>query len=196
LTIPREAETRKEAPGPRERLFLAVPLPDEVRYRISQGLPRPLPDRRTRPAQWHLTLRFLGDTEPGRKALLIGEMEGAALGGTFPLRFGGLGAFPRPERARVLWLGIDRGEDALSRLQERVERITRVAGFPHESRSYLPHLTLSRLRPPSSVADLIKDSEGPSVPMDVREVVLYRSHLGQGPAQHEAVSRFPLSADG
>jgi len=196
LTMPREAETREEAPGRRERLFLAVPLPEEVRDRIRQGIPRPLPGLRTRPEQWHLTLRFLGDTEPGRKTLLIGEMEGAALGGTFPLRFGGLGAFPRPERARVLWLGIDRGEAELSRLQERVERITRAAGFPHESRPYHPHLTLSRLRPPSPVADLIERAEGPSVPMEVREVVLYRSHLGEGPARHEALRRFPLSADG
>lgn len=178
------------------RLFLAVPLPDEVRDRIRQKLPRPLPGRGTRPEQWHLTLRFLGETEPERKALLIGEMEGAELGRAFPIRFGGLGAFPHPERARVLWLGIDRGEAELRQLHEAVERAARAAGFPADRKRYRPHLTLGRLRPAASVRPLLERSAGPGVETTVGEVVLYRSHLGQGPARHEVVRRFPLAGEG
>src|SRR3989304_2425355 len=72
-----------------------------------------------------------------------------ALGATFVLRFGVLGAFPKGRaRARVLWLGAVEGEREFAALADRVERIVGAAGFVAERRAPSAHLTLSRLGPP------------------------------------------------
>ncbi|MBW3627856.1 MAG: RNA 2',3'-cyclic phosphodiesterase [Gemmatimonadetes bacterium] len=179
-----------------DRLFVAVPLSEPVRVtiatRITDALPEGVPGRAVPAPSWHLTLRFLGDTEPAAAAGLERELRRAALGGPFEITFSSLGAFPREVRAAVLWLGIATGVSELRLLAERVEACARTGGFAPEARPFSPHLTLSRIRPPQNVAPLLGRPTGPEIPMTVDEVVLYRSLLGGGPARHEAAARFPL----
>ncbi len=54
--------------------------------------------------RYHLTLQFLG---PVRElAPVVDGLAGAAgQRGAFSLQLGGAGAFPKPGRARVVWLG-------------------------------------------------------------------------------------------
>lgn len=181
-----------------ERLFLAVPLADNTRREVEAGLEpiaRDLPGRSVMPENWHLTLRFLGDTEPEQRDRLVRELEGTRLGPTFTLEFGGLGAFPRAERARVLWLGVKQGATELGELARSVEAAARGAGFPAESKPFRAHLTLSRIQPPRSVAALLTGGPRLALQMPVHKVVLLRSHLGRGPARYEAIARFPLTTE-
>ncbi len=109
------------SPNP-ERLFLAVDLAEELRRALEAHLRgRDLPGRAVAPASWHLTLRFLGDTLPEERARLAGEMRAAALGAPFTLGFDRAGAFPRPARAAVLWLGVAEGEAPLRALAAEAE---------------------------------------------------------------------------
>lgn len=151
-----------------------------------------MPGRGVAAENWHLTLRFLGEIEPVAARAVAREVAGAVLGPPFAVSFGGLGAFPRPERARVLWLGVDEGEAGLRRVAERLETAIRQAGLPAEPRPFSAHLTLSRLREPTDVRSLIRRAPPFGRRMQVTEVVLYRSHLGSGPTPYEAVERFPL----
>lgn len=181
-----------------ERLFLAVPLTDEARRDIEAGLDpiaRDLPGRRVKPESWHLTLRFLGDTAAEQRDRLVREVEGTTLGAAFSLEFGGLGAFPRAERARVLWLGVEEGAAQLGEVARNVEDTARQAGFPAETKHFRAHLTLSRIQPPRSVAAILAGSPSLAVRMPVHEVVLFRSHLGRSPARYEALARFPLATE-
>ena len=62
----------------------------------------------------HLTLRFLGATAPDRIPDLVAATEAAArTAAPFTIRLAGAGAFPAPDRPRVLWLGIVEGVPAL-----------------------------------------------------------------------------------
>jgi len=72
--------------------------------------------------------------------------EGAQGISPFHLEISGLGAFPNPRQARVLWVGIDGEVDSLSRLQENTDSALAVLGFAKEERSFVPHLTLARIR--------------------------------------------------
>ncbi|HEY7827833.1 MAG TPA: 2'-5' RNA ligase family protein, partial [Candidatus Limnocylindrales bacterium] len=113
-----------EPDGP--RLFVAVPLSSEVMAAVADLVAgvrlarEPGPGERRDPldVRWirmdglHLTLRFLGPTDPGR----LPEAEAAvraAVPGSAPFEVGlaGAGVFPNPARPRVLWLGIGRGID-------------------------------------------------------------------------------------
>ena len=180
-----------------ERLFLAVPLTDSARVEIEDGLREllagsDLPGRAVHPDNWHLTLRFLGNTGPEEWLQLVKEIEGVDLGTGFTLEFGGLGAFPRPERARVLWLGVEQGAEELGRLAATVEQAVRRGGFTAEEKPFRAHLTLSRIQPPRSVAALLASGALLGVRMPVGRVVLYRSHLGRGRPRYEEVASFPL----
>jgi 2'-5' RNA ligase len=167
-------------------------LTEQARQEIVARLPK-LPGRQVPPHNWHFTLRFLGDTEPPVRELLIAELRKAHLGSAFSIRFGGLGAFPRPKRARIIWLGVDEGAERLSSLAGSVESAVRRAGFAAEERPFKPHLTLSRIEPTRSVADVLTGQPALNVRMPVREIALVRSELGTGPAEYQILDRFSLA---
>lgn len=180
-----------------DRLFLGVPLAAEARAALSaqigELLPPELPVRPVPPANWHLTLRFLGATAPELLADLRVELSSAELGNAFPITFGGLGTFPRASRARALWIGISAGLEPLQQLAGAVERCARSAGFEPDERPFSPHLTLARLREPTDLSQLVATAIPPTVSQTVAEIVLFRSHLGAGPPRYEPVDRFSLS---
>jgi 2'-5' RNA ligase len=161
------------------RLFVAAPLPREVRADLAQRLPRPPePGVRWLPEeQWHVTLRFLGDAdeEEARRAL------------------GGLRALPATATLgpRVSRLGRDVvclpvvGLDDLAR---DVRRATAHVGEP-PGRPFVGHLTLARLRDRNACG-----ITGTSVVLSypVHEVVLVRSTLGPDGATHEPLLRVAL----
>lgn len=178
------------------RLFIGVPLTDEARgeigARLRDALPDGLPGRAVPAANWHLTLRFLGATRADQLAAVRAHLQAAELGDAFGARFSGLGAFSRPRSARVLWMATTEGSDRLRDLARIAEDAARAAGFAPESKSYKPHLTLSRIQPPRDVTGVIERVPPLQVGMRVGEVVLFRSHLGGGPARYEPVERFAL----
>ena len=138
-----------------ERLFIGVPLTEEVRRAIEKSLPGNLPGKLVPPENWHFTLRFLGSTESDARDRIIERLESAACGGSFRIRFNELGAFPSPRRARILWIGIDEGAERMIQLAAIAEGVSRSVGFAAETKPFRPHLTLSRIDPPVSVATLI-----------------------------------------
>jgi 2'-5' RNA ligase len=177
---------------------VAVDLSEEVRHaiahRLSQALgDKPLPGRPGPPDNWHVTLRFLGSTTASQLDRLVHRLDDGDLGAPFTMSFEGLGAFPRPARATVLWLGISRGADRLGELAAVAEDAAVVAGFAPEDRPFHAHLTLSRIRPHQDVRPILGAVPELGASQLVDEVVVYRSLLGRGPARYEAVDRIALS---
>jgi len=175
-----------------ERLFIGVPLTDDARRAIQKSLPKNLPGKPVPPENWHFTLRFLGSTMPTARDQIIHRLESATCGAPFGIRFTELGAFPQARRARILWLGIEQGAERMVQLAAIAEAAARIAGFAAEAREFKPHLTLSRIDPPSSVASLIEAKPRFDAAMTVDSIILYRSRLGGGPARYEEVVRIPL----
>lgn len=179
-----------------ERLFLAVDLTADARAALQRHLaaavPKGLPGRVVPPESWHLTLRFLGDTPAERRGALAGELGRAPLGPPFTVSVARLGAFPRPGRASVLWIGVDAGALQLGALAGTCEHAARRAGYAAEEKPFTAHLTLSRLRAPQDLAPLLQRVAPADIRFEVRELTLFRSRLGGGPARYEPVARWPL----
>lgn len=178
-----------------ERLFVAVQLTEGARRRIASDL-GDLPGRLVPPDNWHFTLRFLGKTSAADRDSLTSNIGRSHLGHSFSVRFGSLGAFPRPGRARIIWIGVSEGSADLVSLAGKIERAARQAGFPPESRPFQPHLTLSRVNPPRSVVDVLIRHQPIAVSMDIQEVTLVRSLLGGGSSRYEIIGRFPVERNG
>ena len=180
------------------RIFIAVDLDDEVRHGLAAHLgaafdERPLPGSTPPPANWHITLRFLGKMDQAAYEVMLSKLDEAELGPAFPLSFSGFGAFPRPRKATVLWLGIGEGSDVLNDLAGTVEAAVVEAGFMPEERPFHPHLTLSRVRPPQDVRELIESMATVPLKQVVDEITVFESHLGGGPAVYVPLERFALS---
>lgn len=103
------------------------------------------------PANFHLTLKFLGSIEDAAEPAI-----GAALRreiGLFPrftINAKGLGVFPSPARPRVLWVGFT--GDPLVLLASKIESALEPLGFAPESRRFTPHMTIGRWRESDSAS--------------------------------------------
>jgi 2'-5' RNA ligase len=178
-----------------DRLFLAVALNDEVRHGLAAFLGERvirLPGRPTPPDNWHLTLRFLGSTDALQRDRVLEFLDEHLIVEPFTLGFTRPGAFPKPSRATVLWLGVGRGSDDLKAAADVCEQAAVSVGFDPEDRPFHPHLTLSRIRPPVSVEGLIEQVDTFPLKMNVDRVTLYRSHLGREGASYETLDEVLL----
>ena len=180
----------------RRRLFLAAALDEPTRLLLAAHLEAhgggALPGRTVRPQNWHLTLRFLGwATEPQQDGVMR-ALDESALPGPFVVRFGDLGAFPKERRATVLWLGIDGGGDELGALAAASDEAAQTVGYEAEGRPYHPHLTLSRIRPPEDMTELVEVFPAFTVKMPVTAITLYESHLRKGGAVYQALDTIEL----
>ena len=177
------------------RLFLAFDVPEERRRSVERAI-EPLrgavPGARwTARESWHVTLKFLGSPPEERLPDVTSFAAGAAAASSATSSaLTGLGAFPSPRRARVLWVGlVDHG--VLGSLAEALEAASAGAGFPAENRPWRPHLTVARLKVPGPV-DLAGAGEVDTTPFPVEEMVLFRSHLKPSGAVYEPLARFRL----
>jgi 2'-5' RNA ligase len=142
------------------RTFIAVEIPPRIQSAIAQStasLKNTLPKTLVRwvaPQNVHLTLKFLGEVSSTNLELLAEtvRME-AASHGTFLMSVGGLGAFPTPRRARVIWIGLE-APPALEFLQRGMEAAAAKLGYAPEERPFSPHLTIGRVGQNVSAADL------------------------------------------
>lgn len=162
--------------------FIGIPLAEGLRSRLS-GLTAQLPVR----PEWmrwearekyHVTLLFLGPQPDDRQAALREVLGAAAGGASFPLTLRGLGAFPSPARARVLWCGVDESA-GLAALQAKLANAARAQGFAVEDRPFHAHVTIGRCRrngrPLAEICALPAKDYGT---MRVDEIVLLRSDRG------------------
>jgi 2'-5' RNA ligase len=128
------------------RLFIAIPMPEEVAAQLERlcvGLPA---TRWTDPEQFHLTLRFIGEVPQGT-FYEIGEALTAVSHIPIELRLKGLGQFPPRGAPQTLWTGVENPE-ALTPLKRRIVRALESAGLEPERRKFMPHVTLGRFRFP------------------------------------------------
>ena len=178
------------------RTFVGVALDPATRDLLGAHLDAHLPDnvpgKFVTPANWHITLRFLGSTSETQIDQVAHYLSEGVEQSAFSIRFGRLGAFPRASRAAVLWVGVERGIHRLTRVAEAAEEAVVAAGFGPEDRPFHPHLTIARIRPPEHVGKLIEAVPPFTVEMRVAEVTLFESHLGGGPATYEPLERIEL----
>ena len=134
------------------RLFVALDLPDTVKTSLA-SLMRGLGDVRwLSDDQLHLTLRFIGEIDNGQ-ARDVADALSLVEGRPFDLSLKGIGHFPPKSEPRVIWAGIE-PQPELQALKRRIDHALLEAGLDRDSKKYLPHVTLARLRRPPTKAGL------------------------------------------
>jgi 2'-5' RNA ligase len=153
--------------------------------------------RWVRPDAIHQTIKFLGETPEESLSDLVGSMT-SVCGEIvpFPISVTGLGAFPNTRRPRVVWAGVREPSGTLERLWKSTEETAHALGWPKEKRGFTPHITLGRVKGTINITrlnEVILSLENEHWgDQEVRDLVLYRSHLTPGGAQYEVVHIFPF----
>lgn len=211
----KERPLRPDAVGSDWRLFIAVPLPEDVKALVS-GLVRdlstePWPVRWVSPETSHITLHFLGDVSPERAELLRLALPGVvARHQRFRLRTADLGVFPNQRRPRVIWLGLYGPAHRLTTLHGAIGELLKEMDFPVEAGPLHPHVTLGRLRDvrnqpvrdlPARIVERFqaesaagRASAANAIPVPIDEIILYRSHLSHEGSRYEEIVRCPLAS--
>jgi len=167
------------------RLFIATPLGVEVENYLRSIID----DLRERgggvkwvePKNIHLTLRFLGDTREElvpKISNLIDRI--AAEQKAISSQIDRIGGFPNLRRPRIIWAGLDRGVEELSKLARQIELAVRKLRFEKESKKFKAHLTLGRVRdhrPLRSLSDYLQSYQIEAMPMTFDRIVLFESTL-------------------
>jgi len=192
------------------RLFIAAAIPPEplavCRELLSTASSAPPVVaaagrvRWTRPENLHLTLRFLGDTDPALVTAMETAMQQAAGAvAAFPVTLAGAGTFPASGPPRALWLGTTQGREELTALASALDTELAVRiGLETGTSPFHPHLTVARAgrgEPAAGLAAaaaLRSATEGWSATFDVERITLYRSHLGSGQPRYEVLASIAL----
>lgn len=183
------------------RLFAALEVPDEVRTSLDAAVASLRDEvaglRWTPPAQWHLTVAFLGQVESGVDPVV------AALASTVadaPAAIELELAHPGRFGKRVLWIGVrDEPEGAVADLGATAQRALAAADLPVDEKPVSPHLTLARSWGRRGTP--VRPQHVEAVPevraaWSVGELVLFESvQQGRGePNRYEPRARLPLGA--
>ncbi|HBS50493.1 MAG TPA: RNA 2',3'-cyclic phosphodiesterase [Rhodobacteraceae bacterium] len=181
------------------RVFLAIPLPDDLRDALA-ALQDDLQAGRAVPEEnLHLTLAFLDEQPEEALAALDDELSALSVA-PFELVPRGLGVFGGG-RPRLLYAALA-PSPALDDLHARVLRAVRRAGIELRRERFVPHVTLARFGAGARGTDLERVQhflarhmawEGP--PLPVTGFGLYHSRLGPGAAVYEELATYPESRE-
>jgi 2'-5' RNA ligase len=187
------------------RVFIALELPKLVQVELQNQidvLSKPIPPRAVhwvKPASTHLTLKFLGDVPRKQLPQIEAALREAVKGyPAFRLTAKGLGCFPRPNRPRVVWIGIHTEQKYLYQLRDRVEAAVAPLGYPTEDRPFSPHLTLGRVktgdgRIMEQIGSLVQATPvGEIAAWQCEAVSLMQSTLTPGGAIYASLGQFQL----
>lgn len=156
------------------RTFIAIEIdrgliPDSLFRRVnSQSSLRPV-----RTEALHLTLEFFGEIETDYVARIEYVMDNVSFK-VFSIDFRGLGAFPDPNRARVLFLKAE-SNPHLNKIRSSILNPLGKNG----DGEFVPHATLARAKHPLNLTEIIEEFSVISFTSMVKEVKLFASELTQ-----------------
>ncbi|MGB7285086.1 MAG: RNA 2',3'-cyclic phosphodiesterase [Candidatus Acidiferrum sp.] len=184
------------------RLFVALKIPAGVRENLAtlvkelRALSSQLSDKRprwVRPENLHVTLQFIGETDPAKLEGIRSALSKVRSGAPVDLQFRGLGFFPDERHPRVLWAG-SQGSPNLASLAGDIDQALVTQGFAREQRAFRPHLTLARFEPPGLPAKLLaaiqENSKRQFGSIQAREFHLIESRLKPSGAEYTSLASF------
>jgi 2'-5' RNA ligase len=182
------------------RIFVALDTPPSVRTALHAArktlAASDVDVRWDPPDKYHCTLLFLGDIadtavdEVTRLATIAVEEAHS-----FDASYAGLGFFPTPARARVVWAGIH-DDGSCTRLHEALVDVLRRFLPEEKSAPFHPHITLGRIRSQRNLARLTTIMESCTFdhpPVTVREIRIFKSDLRPAGSVYTVLRSIPLS---
>lgn len=187
------------------RLFVSIDLPDSLTDAVASVQSELEPAsglRMTDPAQTHLTLKFLGETDSRRVDEIMEALEAAverAGIAPFEATVEGLGVFPELSYITVVWIGIGSGGDEITTIHESVESALVDRGFDPADHTFTPHATIARVDHAGGkehVQQVVTQQDPTIGTMTVDAITLKESTLTDEGPRYETVATVSLPHTG
>lgn len=151
------------------------------------------------PEGWHATLKFLGEIDEERLRSVRARLSGMTGLEAFTVEASGLITLPDGARVpNVIAVGLS-DDGRFTRLASAVENVLAADGFERETRRFVPHLTLGRVRSPRGwrrfAPEIVALGHRSFGTGQVREMTLFQSYRGNGPARYEALETIALGSE-
>ncbi|MDD2679988.1 MAG: RNA 2',3'-cyclic phosphodiesterase [Candidatus Omnitrophica bacterium] len=187
------------------RTFIAIELPQHIKDRLAELQARLKQSgadvKWVEPKNIHLTLKFLGETSDEKLPKIIEAMESVAQNKKrFTARLFCLGAFPKLNFPRVIWVSIDLGDEEVKKIAQGLEEKMEKIGYLKEERPFSSHISIGRVRSVLNKENLIRDLKAlenycakEKLEFDVAGITLLKSTLGSGGPVYEALKQAKLT---
>lgn len=182
------------------RTFIAIKIqPNKKVLELLQYLKTQFPDDKINwvdTENFHLTLRFLGDTTRGQLYELVDCLANVCSGKMkFNLSLRGTGYFKSKNQPRVLFIKIETIEE-LQLLVQEIEKAVEKCGFDAGQKTFKPHLTLGRIKHVEnrnrffSVLDKMPSVDYQEI--KVGEIILFQSIIKTTGPEYRKIKTFAL----
>jgi 2'-5' RNA ligase len=181
-----------------KRVFIAIKVyPDPGFKSFFREIRSNFGDEKIRwvnPQNFHLTLRFLGDTEVDILPNISRKLEDVAREtNSFRITIRSIGVFRSISWPRVLWAGLEENR-SLNELKERVDRKLELFGYPGQEKAFSPHLTIGRMKRLNDINNLRKiigNYEGQTLHIqDVESMVFFESRLSEKGPEYFPINEY------
>lgn len=184
------------------RTFIAINIKQELKFtKLYSALKKSLNDEAIRwvnPNDFHLTLRFLGNTSVEQiNNICTGLKDIAQRIQSFQIELKGLGYFKSKGHPKVLYANIERSSE-LRELALEIDKLATLNGFEAERKEFKPHLTLGRIKfikNRNNFYDLINNFKETEIQIvSTKEIIFYQSILNSDGAKYIPLKVIKLNA--
>ena len=158
-----------------KRLFLALVIPDEIKAKLNTWRERNLYTLEQTPIpadNYHVTLVYIGAVARPHLIELRKQLS-AIINDSFTLDINKTDYWPTPKVLHLMPTSIP---PRLIDLQRKVNKATKLAGLPEETRPYRPHVTIYRKIKPEQFEQLEQDGlPEPNLRIPISQFAIYES---------------------
>lgn len=184
------------------RTFIAVKASQRVTNNVSSVVNRLAATndqyKWVEPENLHVTLNYVGDVVdveiPELCTLIKNAIEALP---SFDMSLQSVSGFSSAQEPRVLWIGVDEGQDALTEIYKTLADVLHHWGVNRDRNEYVPHMTLGRVgrggRWNDDLLNLVhklRNHDGGFC--HVNEVIIYSSYLDRSGPTYTPMARVRL----
>lgn len=175
-----------------KRLFVAIAIPEllqELLVAIQHSCTIE-GAKWTKPQNFHITLRFLGNIQEDRLPAIHAALN--------TIKHKAFTVIPSPVgtfNEKVLWVGVEK-TGTLAKLKEEVDQTLETLGIVPELRPFQPHITLARLKTAHKAAlqvFLEKNAQQTFPVFSAAHFILYESVSHEKGVEYHPLHYYPLS---
>jgi 2'-5' RNA ligase len=143
------------------RTFIAIELPQDIKDAISRlqsKLKASGADVKwVAPTNIHLTLKFLGEIDEKTKDAVSDIIKEIAVNTPcFTIKLGEIGAFPRIQSPRVIWIGLSEGHEQTKTIVDHLKSELEECGIFGDNKPFSSHITIGRVHSLKKMDSLIR----------------------------------------
>lgn len=147
---------------------------------------RPVP-----PANFHITLAFVGELPESRMERLCLSVENQLAGETIPGATLTLNRTGYWHKSGIYWLGPDTWPGQLSVLARKLQGLSGIVGGKRDKRTFTPHVTLFRACPDAPAAPALM----PAITLSYQHFTLFQSRKGKNGVSYHPLHSWTLAPE-